>query len=57
MESRRSQRKLKPTTIWEQKGAPSAAKGLKITKKNCSNGEENGPETYYNWTASRSCKS
>jgi hypothetical protein len=33
MEPRRSQRKPKPTTIWEQKGAPSAAKDPKITKK------------------------
>jgi hypothetical protein len=31
---RRSERKLKPAIIWEEKGAPSAAKDLKITKKN-----------------------
>ena len=34
MELRRSQRKPKPVTIWEQKGAPSAARDPKITKKN-----------------------
>jgi hypothetical protein len=33
MELRRSQRKPKPITIWEQKDVPSAAKNLKITKK------------------------
>jgi hypothetical protein len=34
MTLRRSQRKPKPVTIWEEKRAPSAAKDLKITKKN-----------------------
>ena len=33
MELRRSQREPKPKTIWEEKGAPSAAKDPKITKK------------------------
>jgi hypothetical protein len=33
MTLRRSQRKPKPVTIWEEKGAPSAAKDPKITKK------------------------
>jgi hypothetical protein len=33
MESRRSQRTKAPRTIWEQKGAPSAALDPKITKK------------------------
>ena len=33
MELRRSQRKLVPKTIWEEKGAPPAAKDPKITKK------------------------
>jgi Transposase IS4 len=33
MTLRRSQRKQKPVTIWEEKGAPSAAKDPKITKK------------------------
>jgi hypothetical protein len=31
---RRSKRKAKPKTIWEEKGAPSAASDSKITKKN-----------------------
>ena len=34
MQLRRTQRVPKPKTIWEQKGAPSAAKDPKITKKN-----------------------
>ncbi len=34
MDIRRSPRKPKPVTIWEEKGAPSAAKNPKITKKN-----------------------
>jgi Transposase IS4 len=34
MTLRRSQRKPKPVTIWEEKGAPSAAKDPKITQKN-----------------------
>ena len=33
MELRRSERTRKPKTIWEQKGAPSAARDPKITKK------------------------
>ena len=33
MELRRSQREPKPRTIWEEKGAPSAAKDPKINKK------------------------
>jgi hypothetical protein len=33
MELRRSRREPRPKTIWEQKGAPPAAKALKITKK------------------------
>jgi hypothetical protein len=33
MDLRRSQRKPKPITIWEEKDAPSAAKDPKITKK------------------------
>ena len=33
MELRRSQRQPKPKTIWEERGAPSAARDPKITKK------------------------
>ncbi len=33
MELRRSQRQPKPKTIWEEKGAPSAARDPKITKR------------------------
>ena len=33
MELHRSQRQPKPKTIWEEKGAPSAARDLKITKR------------------------
>ena len=33
MELRRSQRQSKPKTIWEERGAPSAARDPKITKK------------------------
>jgi hypothetical protein len=33
MMSRRSQRTPRPKTIWEEKGAPSAARDPKITKK------------------------
>jgi Transposase IS4 len=33
MDLRRSQRSIVPRTIWEQKGAPSAAYDIKITKK------------------------
>jgi hypothetical protein len=33
MHLRRSERKPKPATIWEEKGAPSAAKDPKITRK------------------------
>ena len=33
MELRRSQRQPKPKTIWEEKGAPSAAKDPKINKR------------------------
>lgn len=33
MELRRSQRQRKPKTIQEQKGAPSAASDLKVTRK------------------------
>ena len=33
MELRRSQRQPKPKTIWEEKGAPCAARDLKITKR------------------------
>ena len=33
MELRRSERTRKPKTIWEQKGAPSIARDLKIMKK------------------------
>jgi hypothetical protein len=34
MTLRRSERKAKPKTIWEEKGAPSGALDPKITKKN-----------------------
>jgi hypothetical protein len=34
MNLRRSERNPKPRTIWEEKGAPSAAKDPKITKQN-----------------------
>ena len=33
MKLRRSQRQLKPKTIWEERGAPSAVRDPKITKK------------------------
>ena len=33
MTSRKSQRQRKPRTIWEEKGAPSAASDPKLTKK------------------------
>ena len=33
MELHRSQRQPKPKTIWEEKGAPSAARDPKITKR------------------------
>ena len=44
MDLRRSQRQPVPKTIWEARGAPSAAKDPKITKKNARTTKETALE-------------
>jgi hypothetical protein len=53
MEPRMSQRKPKPTTIWEQKGAPSAAKDPKVTKKTARTEKKTALSQYPNQRSSQ----
>jgi hypothetical protein len=52
MNLRRSQRKPMLKTIYEEKGAPSAAKDPKFTKKKRSYGVKNSARTYCDWATS-----
>jgi hypothetical protein len=52
MSLRKSERKRKAVTIWEEKDASPAAKDPKIAGKKRPNGAENRAQSYRNWASS-----